>query len=144
DIDHLATASTNVAQGSGLLASSDLDSLKPWLKRLGGKAFVDGRPVLHDVRDLEKTSPVKEKHAGDFKVAGKAIAALRNTLLGENWLPGSQKYSLSAFALGLTEEEVGGSVRSLLELEVQEKDAGKTYTLLTTTGRGCGSAFSSK
>jgi len=102
DIEHLATASANVAQVASVTGSGTIDTYQQqYLNQLTGAAFLDGRPVLHSTADLNAGSPVKTKHQNDFTIAEAAVTAIREATLGKNWLAGPQKYALAASALGV-------------------------------------------
>lgn len=115
DIDHLATAGTKVVNST--------NNVSTWggtpAAQLTDKAFLDGRPVLHDARDVQPNSPIRLKHQADFDEAGKAIKGLQQHLIGPKWLPGAQKYAVSAHALKLVDDKgqvvASGSVKGMVE-----------------------------
>lgn len=128
DVDHPATSSANVATvqtgGAASFAAPTLDKVA--VGRLGKAAFVDGRPIMHTVEDLDPKSPINVKLADDFKLAEKAIVALRKAVIGKNWLPGAQKYALSAYLAGhVTGKKVSPSVERLLTRVKEITPAGK-------------------
>lgn len=122
DIDHLSTASTNVAQqvaGSTLTTSPTISTYdKQWLDALKAEAGLDGRPVMHTVEDLDAKSAVRAKHQADFDLAAKVIVSIRDNVIGPKWIPGAQKYAYAAESLRLvSEREASASVKKALELE---------------------------
>ncbi len=145
DIDHLATASQNVASTNSLnvlssLVNQSTEQDTAFLKTLGKKAFLDGRPVLHSIADLEAKSPVKEKHKSDFQIAAKAIKALRGAVVGNNWIPGAQKNAYATMALGLVSKtEASTSVRATLAKETGAESTESAGEVGGATN--CGSAF---
>ncbi|MEK6706838.1 MAG: hypothetical protein AABZ06_13730 [Bdellovibrionota bacterium] len=148
DIDHLAVASQNVAQGPTNIGTSNNSIsvvLKRFLGKLGNGAFLDGRPVMHTVDDLDPRSAVKTTHASDFSGAGKAVVAIREDLLGADWIPGAQKYAFAAAGLGiLKESEVSPSVKAVINAFKKSAQSGKTKQTLVEHTLGlanCGAAF---
>jgi len=102
DVDHPSTASTNVAKAADAFSqlSGTLDyEMKTFLAGLGSKSFLDGRPVIHTLNDLDSTSEVNKKHEADFRRAQEMILRLRDHSLGQNWLAAPQKNSLAAILL---------------------------------------------
>ena len=117
DIDHLSTSSQNVAQVKsavdytlGGLSSvynwngfdtntASQDARTKYMAALDGKAFVDGRPVLHTLEDLSPTSPILTSRAHDFNESARVISALRDVTIGKVWRPAPQKYALAAAGL---------------------------------------------
>jgi hypothetical protein len=118
DVDHLSTASANVAQVTGAfdyLALTLTEDKKVSLAALTEKAFIDGTPVIHNISDLIPTSPVMKNHQADFDLAEKAIISLRQETLGDRWLPAPQKASLAAYMLELVKpKEAAASVKDLM------------------------------
>lgn len=117
DVDHPSTASNNLASAvvkiatfGALVDPADLDLLKT----MDAKAFLDGRPVMHTIEDLEKTSAVNTKHGADFSRAEQMIVRLRDHALGANWLAAPQKASLAALLLDhVQRKDMSKSVRNM-------------------------------
>lgn len=128
DVEHLATKSMNVVNGIiSTYSYKDEVTVKPLQQRFRGAslsqdAFLDGRPVIHTEADVQPGSPVKTAHANDMKLAAGAVVALRDTLLGKNWIPGAQKNAYASVALGLvSEQNASKSVKETLRLEKETK-----------------------
>ena len=148
DIDHLAVASQNIAYGSGGGVGNTvlLTRQKLFLKGLTKDAFLDGRPVMHTVEDLDAKSPVKTEHSLDFKDAAKAVVAIREELLGKDWIPGAQKYAFAATALKLVPKaEISPSVKAVINAAKKNvKNNSKTKLTLVENVLGmarCGAVF---
>ena len=126
DMEHLALQSNNVTRSSqtnNFLAS--YGDNKTFLSRLGPKAFFDGRPVIHGPEDLKKSSPLIKKHQKDFQLATDAVIALRENVIGKNWIPGAQKDAFAAHALGVTPKGVvPKSVETTLKQHAQAGSRG--------------------
>lgn len=119
DVEHVSTGSANQAayanSFSGLEVKVDSARIARVLSNYGANAFLDGRPVIHDEKDLDENSPLRLKKKGDFDLAKGAIVALRNEYLGPNWLPAPNKAALAAYLLDhVSEDEASRSVRTLL------------------------------
>lgn len=126
DIDHLSTASNNVASTASGGLSGDISSFKGFLQNLDSNAFLDGRAVIHSSKDLDPKSPVLKAHANDFAEAEIAIKALRSHVAGKNWLPAPQKASLAAVLLGHVDKaHASKSVRTLIDSVKAQKAGGK-------------------
>ena len=123
DVDHLALKSMNVVQNAAATfgVGTDIGAFASVLKTLDDKAFCDGRPVLHDARDLDPSSPIQVTHAADFQLASIAIAALRTHTLGDHWLPAPQKYAYAAATLGVIQaKDISPSVLKLREVRTEK------------------------
>lgn len=118
DIEHLATQSQNgvgVSQLTSGMSGLSGASLTNYLQALTSNAFFDGRPVLHSMEDLRPDSPVRTQKKGDFDLATTAIVALRDALVGAQFVPGAQKYAFAAHAAGLVvEAEASASVKQVI------------------------------
>ena len=154
DVDHMALVSTNVAQASGLLGggasgawasfSKDITQHAAFLATLNDKAFLDGRPALHDASDLKASSPVRITHGKDFEEAKQVIVALRNHVAGKDALHAPQKYAYAASAIGLiTAAEQSASVKKLIQTKLEQDKAGKGDGPLFSQGgiADCGAVF---
>lgn len=102
DIDHLATTSNNISRASSQLMHQTPDATKTWREAIIDKAFIDGRPVMHEIQDLDPTSSIRIQRKGEFDLATEAITKIRQKIIGDNWLPAPQKYALAAHALKLS------------------------------------------
>ncbi len=143
DIEHMATASANVAgvsmQGGGFQqAGGELDpSRKAFSAKLGAKASFEGRPVMHVADDLLSHSPLQQKHKGDFDLAGAVIVKLRDDSLGAPWLPAPQKNSLAVEALGLvSEKDASPSVKRLYRRVAELRKTTSTKIRITSAEKG--------
>lgn len=116
DIDHLSTTSNNTSSVSGQLKHVDpkASGEAKWLGNLKTSAFIDGRPVIHNIEDLDVDSPIRKARKGEFELAAKAIRKIRDDVTGGKWLPGPQKYAIAAHALGLTKKK--GQSQSVTKL----------------------------
>jgi hypothetical protein len=114
DIDHLATTSNNTSRATSQLMHQDVARSKAWREALGKNAFIDGRPVMHGVEDLEPTSSIRKQRKAEFDLAVDAITRIRKKVIGDNWLPAPQKYALAAHALKLSGNGQSPSVIELL------------------------------
>ncbi len=145
DVDHMALASANVAASSNLLGSqpsnnssgrwvaftTNINDHTTFMTALDGKAFLDGRPVLHDASDLKSRSPVRMTHGADFKSATTVISAIRDHVAGKNFLPAPQKYAYAAAAIGIVSEaEQSASVKKLIALKKAHEKVGSNTGLL--------------
>ena len=146
DVDHLATSSTNTATGvgfwGGVSNQGKIDTT--FTDALTTEAFLDGRPTIHTMKDMEPTSPLRKKNDKDFGMADKAITALRDHTLGENWLPAPQKYALAAAVLGyVPKSKQSPSVRKLYREIEKRKEAGKDPGVMfeTKSANMCRSIF---
>lgn len=129
DVEHVSTNSTNQAtfadSFSGLEVTVDPSKIAKVLSTYGKESFIDGRPVIHEQRDLEEKSPLRLKKKADFDLAESAIVALRNEYLGPNWLPAPNKAALAAFLLDhVSEKDASPSVKTLLSREKALAKAG--------------------
>jgi len=151
DIAHAATSAGNavgaVSTGTELKATLTA-AQKAFLSTLTTKAILDGRPIMHTIADLANNAPVQVKNAADYKLAEAAIEALRDEVLGKNWIPGAQKGSLAVTALGLiSEKESSESVKKMFDAkaELAKKGIFKKLNILETSGARiggrCGNAF---
>lgn len=133
DIDHLSTASQNIATAPNSTPSAAMTpEISKFLASLGSNAFVDGRSGLHTFSDLDASSPLKQKHKEDFELASTAIKALREQLIGSNWVFGAQKNAFASYDLGLvSKEKASVSVKRALG---QERVSGLGAAI-------CGSVF---
>jgi hypothetical protein len=87
------------------------------------EAVLDGRPVMHEIEDLDPNSLVRQRNKADFDMATQAIKVLRDQVVGSSWLPGAQKYAWAVRELGLTKQQSSKSVASLLEAQrAQRRD----------------------
>lgn len=149
DIGHASTSSGKTAGVTGGftgLSGSITPMQTAFLKKLGAGAILDGRPVMHGIADLDDAAPVQVKNEADLGLATVAIEALRDDVIGKNWLPGAQKGSLAATALGIiAEKDSSASVKKTLAAEKAAKANGATFTLMRTQGAKvggqCGQAF---
>jgi hypothetical protein len=143
DVEHLSIASNNVASSVNTMnysMQSDPAQSKQWLDGLGAKAFLDGRPVLHDLRDLDPASPVRAAHAADFTLAGQAVDAIRNHVIGRDWIPGAQKYAFSSYKLDLVNQnEISPSVKAAVAGLEKERLSGSTVPADTSAASGSAS-----
>lgn len=122
DVDHLATQSTNVINPTrGQLEHLDPKQVKPWLEKLDESAFLEGRPVLHEIEDVQPGSVIRKARAAEFDLATKAIEGLRTHLVGTEWLPGAQKYALAAHALGLTKGKTPASLDRMFAVAIKHQ-----------------------
>jgi hypothetical protein len=123
DIEHLATNSANIAQSNlgGLgLGHVDPSTISGFLGALDSKAEFDGKVVLHNLDDLKMSSPLQQARAQEFALATQAIVAFRDKIIGNNWLPGAQKYAYAAQALGLVSAaDASTSVKTMLAKQKQ-------------------------
>jgi len=120
DIDHLATASTNIrsTQGSSGLMHIDPKSFEATFKNLNDKTDFLANGDIHREVDLASSGALRQAHAKDFTDATNVIAKLRQTLIGAQWIPGSQKYAHAAYLLGLVRpQDASESVKTVLKLE---------------------------
>lgn len=80
--------------------------------------MIVGATALHEESDLATKGAIISQHASDFRTATLAISRLRTKLLGDNWMPGAQKYAIAAEKLGLIKEsEASKSVKALHKKE---------------------------
>jgi hypothetical protein len=151
DIGHASTSATSgkaVATSGGAYTPTVSPEQTKFLQSLGSAAILDGRPVMHSIQDLEETAPVQAKNKADILLATTAIESLRDNVLGKNWLPGAQKGSLAATALGLvSEKDSSASVKKLFAEKARLANqgiAGNMNILVTSgavVGGSCGNAF---
>ena len=99
-------------------------------------------------RDLEPGSPVKVKHEQDFEIAAQMVRAVRDEVIGKNWIPGAQKYAYAAVSSKLiSENEASQSVQRTLKMERAEANAKPEHqksggtNAKTAGGAICGAAF---
>jgi hypothetical protein len=121
DIDHLALDSANAASGTykGTLGSGATGltggTLENFMGRLSKQAFLDGRPTLHVIEEIEPRSLVRTLREADFVLASSAIVKLRDAAVGTAWIPGAQKYAISAYVAGLLgTKDVSPSTKAVL------------------------------
>lgn len=115
DVAHPATAKANVAKAVDAFFGLSSQNDRFTIARLGANAYIDGRPSMHSIADLEASSPVMQKNSEHLNIAAIAIKSLREELIGKNWLRGPQKNALAAYLLGLVNErEASPSVKKLL------------------------------
>jgi hypothetical protein len=126
DIDHMSTASQNVAgvpnNNFGFTENGgELDyTRKNFLAKLDANATVEGRPVLHIPEDVASNSPVRQRYKTDFDLATEVITKIREKTIGDKWLPAPQKYALAAEELGLvSKENASASVKRLRQEELR-------------------------
>lgn len=114
DIDHLATKSNKVAGVSNISGLKSESSSS--LSRFGKKAFFNGATRMHDADDIKEKSLLRNARKAEFDLASATIVKLRDYALGgAKWFPGSQKYAVSAHALGLVSKyDTSPSVKRLL------------------------------
>lgn len=160
DVDHLATASLNVAASNyqygnfNTLSSTISYAQQQFLNGLNEKAYFDGQPSMHMHEDLEAGSPVRKAHEGDFKLAEEVIVSLRNDVIGKNWIQGAQKYAYAAVTAGLVNRrEASASVRTTLLQEAKNELAKRRAAAASAATNGaagngqatgvaaCGSVF---
>jgi hypothetical protein len=129
DIDHLATQSTNVQSGNSISSMVRIRLDRPTstdkrnMTAVRAEAVLDGRPVMHEIEDLDPNSLVRQRNKADFDMATQAIKVLRDQVVGSSWLPGAQKYAWAVRELGLTKQQSSKSVASLLEAQrAQRRD----------------------
>ena len=101
DIEHLAATSQNTSTSLGGHSVS-LQDRDTTFQSFGPHAFFEGRPVIHEKADLMQDSPVRLGRKSEFDLATQVIVALRTHLLGNNWIPGAQKYAFAAHLLNLS------------------------------------------
>lgn len=132
DIDHLATSSTTtmsvnntntyVGKGSKNLRDAFGD----------GEVKITGGVALHSESDLQNKGAIISKHKSDFRIATLAISRLRNNLLGDNWMPGAQKYAIAAEKLELIEQK--DASKSVKDLRNKERTSIKTLLMKANEG----------
>jgi hypothetical protein len=122
DVDHPSAQVANVVQGANAFDNSLMTTIEPviqqFLDTLDKKAFLEGRPVIHTPRDLLPSSPLLTKLKGDLDLTDEIIGRLRDDVIGKDWLPAPQKYSLAAVLLGhIPKSKASSSVKALFKRE---------------------------
>ena len=83
-----------------------------FLAALDSSAAFDGRPVLHDASDIEKTGQILTARAVDFQRSSDIISKVRDYVLPDGFRQGAQKYAFAAAALDVVNgDAVSDSVK---------------------------------